>query len=118
MTQEVWMDLRALARQGYNFSQIGAFMGLDRRTVKKHLQGRQPPVFQRPPRSSTLDPFRPLVEPWLARAPGRRATRIDDDLRTHDGFPGSSPIVPRLVRTLLPPGRSPAHPRVETAPGH
>jgi hypothetical protein len=23
ITQEVWMDLRALARQGYNFSQIG-----------------------------------------------------------------------------------------------
>jgi transposase len=68
-TQEVWMDLRALARQGSNFSQIGAFMGLDRRTVKKHLQGRQPPGYRRPPRSSTRDPFRPLVEQGRARAP-------------------------------------------------
>jgi transposase len=38
ITQEVWMDLRALARQGSNFSQIGELVGLDRRTVKKHLQ--------------------------------------------------------------------------------
>ena len=117
ITQEVWMDLIALARQGYNFSQIGAFMGLDRRTVKKHLQGRQPPVYQRPPRSSKLDPFRPLVEQWLARAPGLRATRIYYDLRTHYGFPGSYPIVQRLVRTLRPPRLSQAHPRFETAPG-
>jgi transposase len=117
ITQEVWMDLRALARQGYNCSQIGAFMGLDRRTVKKHLQGRQPPVYQRPPRSSKRDPFRPLVEQWLARAPGLRATRIYDDLRTQYGFPGSYPIVQRLVRTLRPPRLSQAHPRFETAPG-
>jgi transposase len=116
--QEVWMDLLVLARQGDNFAPIGAFMGLDRRTVKKPRQGRQPPVYQRPPRSSTLDPFRPLVEPWLARAPGLRATRLDDDVRTHDGCPGSSPLVPRLVRTLRPTRLSPAHPRVETAPGH
>ena len=60
ITQEVRMELIALAWQGYNFSQIDASMGLDRRTVKKPLQGRQPPVYRRPPRSSTLDGFGPL----------------------------------------------------------
>jgi transposase len=64
------MDLRALARQGYNFSQIGALVGLDRRTVKKHLQLAQAPVYRRVPRSSKLDAFRPLIEQWLVRAPG------------------------------------------------
>jgi transposase len=118
ITQEMWMDLNALARQGYNFSQIGALVGLDRRTVKKHLQGAQPPVYWRPPRPSKLDPLRPLIAQWLARTPGLRATRIYRDLRTHYGFPGSYPIVPRVVRTLRPPRPVEAHPRFETAPGH
>jgi hypothetical protein len=38
ITQEVWMDRRALARQGYHAGQIDALVGFDRRTVKKHLQ--------------------------------------------------------------------------------
>jgi transposase len=117
ITQEVWMDLKALARQGYNLSQIGVLVGLDRRTVKKHLQAKQPPVYWRSPRSSKLDPFRPLVEQWLARAPGLRATRIYRDLRSHYGFPGSYPLVQRLVRTLRPPRPAGAYLRFETPPG-
>jgi transposase len=117
ITQEGWMDLRALARQGDNFSQIGALVGLDRRTVKKHLQTQAPPVYRRPPRLSKLTPFRPLIEQWLARSPGLRATRIYWDLRTHYGFPGSYPIVQRLVRTLRPPRPVKAYCRFETAPG-
>jgi DNA-binding CsgD family transcriptional regulator len=34
------MDRRARGRQGDTSSEIGAFMGLDRRTVQTHLQGR------------------------------------------------------------------------------
>jgi transposase len=118
ITQEDWMDLKALARQGYNFSQIGALVGLDRRTVKKHLQTSQPPVYRRPLRLSKLDPFRPLIAQWLIRAPGLRATRIYRDLRSHYGFAGSYPIVQRLVRTLRPPRPVEAHLRFETPPGH
>ena len=70
------MDLNAWARQGENFSQIGALVGLDRRTVKKHLQTSRPPVYGRLARSSKLDAFRPLIEQWLLRAPGLRATCI------------------------------------------
>jgi transposase len=118
ITQEGWMDLKALVRQGYNFSQIGAVVGLDRRTVKKHLQALQPPVYRRPPRPSKLDAFRPLIEQWLTRAPGLRASRIYRDLRTHYGFTGSYPIVQRVVRTLRAPRPVEAHLRFETAPGH
>jgi transposase len=107
ITPEVWMDLKALARQGYNFSQIGVLVGLDRRTVKKHLQTQEPPAYRRPPRPSKLDPCRPLSEQWLARAPGLRATRIYRDLRPHDGFSGSSPIVQRLVRPIYASKRLP-----------
>jgi transposase len=117
ITQEGWMDLKALARQGYNFSQIGALVGLDRRTVKKHLQTSRPPVYRRLARSSKVDAFRPLIEQWLLRAPGLRATRIHRDLRTHYGFSGSYPIGQRLVRTLRPSRPVEAHARFETAPG-
>src|SRR5215510_16079555 len=91
ITQEGWMDLKALARQGDHFSQIGALVGLDRRTVTTHQHMPTPPVYCRPPRLSKLNPFQPLIEQWLARAPGLRATRIYRDLRTHDGCPGSYP---------------------------
>jgi hypothetical protein len=112
------MDLRALARQGYNFSQIGALVGLDRRTVKKPLQLAQPPVYRRSLQSSKRDPFRPLLEQWLVRAPGLRATRIYRDVHTHYGFSGSYPIGQRLVRMLRPPRPVAAHVRFETAAGH
>lgn len=111
------MDLRALERQGFNLSQIGDLVGLDRRTIKKHLQAKGPPQYRRAPRLSMLDPFRPLVEQWLARAPGLRATRIFRDLRTHYGFPGAYPIVQRLVKQLRPTPPPEAHVRFETAPG-
>jgi transposase len=111
------MDLRALARQGSHFSPIGALVGLDRRTGKKHLQIPTPPVYRRPPRPSQLTPFRPLIEPWLARSPGLRAPRIYRDVRCHAGFPGSSPLVPRLIRTRRPPRPVEADGRFETAPG-
>lgn len=111
------MDLRALERQGYNFSQIAELVGLDRRTIKKHLQAKGPPQYRRAPRLSMLDPFRPLIEQWLARAPGLRATRIFRDLRTHYGFPGAYPIVQRLVKQLRPTLPLEAHLRFETAPG-
>jgi len=85
ITQEVWMDLRALARQGYNFSQLGELVGLDRRTVKKHLQLAQLPVYRRSPQSSKLDPFRPLIEQWLddlvqQLRPPSRAMLVSDEV--------------------------------------
>ena len=72
ITREAWMDLKALARPGYNFSHIGAVVGLARRTVNKPRQTSPPPVSRRPPRPSTREA-----------------------LRTHYGVTGSDPIVPR-----------------------
>jgi hypothetical protein len=72
----------------------------------------------RAPQSSNRAPFRPLIAQWLVRAPGLRATRIYRDLRTHDGFSGSYPIVQRLVRRLRPLHPVAAHVRFETAAGH
>lgn len=69
ITQEVWRDLRALERQGYNFSQIGDLVGLDRRTVKKHLQAKGPPPYHRARRPSLLDPFRPLLVLTVLKVP-------------------------------------------------
>jgi hypothetical protein len=72
----------------------------------------------RAPQSSNRAPFRPLIAQWLVRAPGLRATRIYRDLRTHDGFSSSYPIVQRLVRRLQPLRPVAAHVRFETAAGH
>ena len=51
ITQEVWMDLRALVRQGDNFSQIGALGGW--------IDGRSKSTCSCPSRLSTGAPHSP-----------------------------------------------------------
>jgi transposase len=94
-----------------------ALVGLDRRTVKPHVQTARPPVYRRLARASKLAACRPLIEPWRLRAPGLRATRIHRDWCPHDGCSGSYPLVQRLVRALRPSRPGEAQVRVETAPG-
>lgn len=117
ITQEGWRELKAWARHGDHVSPSGARVGLDRRTVQQPLHSPPPPGYRRPPRPSTLRPFQPWIEPWLARAPGVRAMRRYQALRPHDGVPGSSPSVPRVVRRLRPPRPVEVYGRFETAPG-
>jgi DNA replication protein DnaC/transposase len=65
-----------------------------------------------------LDPFKPVIDQWLAGAPGLQARRIHQDLARDYGFVGSYQTVRRYVERTRPVEREPVEERFETAPGH
>jgi hypothetical protein len=47
VNEEELMDIRALARQGYTYAEIGRLVGRDWRTVKRYLEQGAQPVYRR-----------------------------------------------------------------------
>jgi len=80
------MDIRALHRQGVTYAEIGRLLGRDWRTVKRYLEEAARPVYRRRRIPSKLDPYKPLVDQWLAklrdgarppdRSTGRTSSRL------------------------------------------
>ena len=55
---EQWMDLHVLHKQGHSIRAIAQLSGHARNTVRKILRQSTPKAFQKPQRSSHLDPFK------------------------------------------------------------
>lgn len=118
INEEEFMDIRALHRQGFTYAEIGRIVGRDWRTVKRYLTEGAQPRYRRRRAPSKLDPFKPLIDQWLASDAGRPATRIHQDLVRDYGFEGSYPVVRRYVDRARPKEPEPPPERFETAPGH
>jgi transposase len=115
------MDIKALHRQGYTYAEIGRAVGRDWRTVKRYLTEDAQPVYRRKRAPSKLDPFKPMIDQWLAKCPGLLATRVHQDLVRDYGFEGCYQTVRRYVERARPVEESVrvgAEERFETAPGH
>lgn len=117
--QEEFVDIRALARQGLTYAEIGRLIGRDWRTVKRYLTEDAQPVYHRNVRTpSKLDPLKPVIDTWLRDTPHLRATRIHQDLVRDYGFTGSYQIVQRYVKEKKAIENPPQQEeRFETAPG-
>jgi transposase len=120
MTQEEFMDVQAMKRQGLTNLEIAEVTGYHRETIGFWIKNGGPP----PERTKTASPV--IDERWSARiaellrpAPRLLATSIFEILAA-EGFAGSYPTVARHLNDLRGP-RFRAAPqvsvRIETAPG-
>jgi transposase len=118
LTVEEWMDVKMLAQEGHSARAIARITGYSRNTVAKLLQPAAPQPFQKPPRPSKLDPFKPYLQQRCAQYP-LSAVRLLAELRPM-GFDGSLCILQRFLATLRSQQRAltKATVRFETPPGH
>jgi transposase len=118
LTVEEWMDVKMLAQEGHSARAIARMTGYSRNTVAKLLQQTAPQPFQKPPRASKLDPFKPYLQRRCARYP-LSAVRLLEEIRPM-GFDGSLCILQRFLATLRSQQRAQAKAtvRFETPPGH
>ena len=112
---EDWLNIHVLWKQGLSYAEIGRLVGRDWRTVKQALRLDRPPRYQRRPRGSKLDPYRPYLDHALA-AGQRRATRLFRELQAQ-GYPGGDELVKVYVRQCKRAQRQQATVRFETLPG-
>ncbi len=107
-----------LKRQGLSVSAIAREVGLDRKTVRRHLaQGIEPPVYgPRAPRPRALEAYEPYLRERVAAYPGLSAKRLLREIREF-GYTGCYSVVTDFLRTVRPPRQPVFERRFETPPG-
>lgn len=107
-----------LKRQGLSVSAIARQLGIDRKTVRKHLAGgvKAPAYKPRPPRPRELAPYEPYLLERIALYPGLSAKRLFREI-TAMGFAGGYTTVTDFLRSCRPPRTKPFERRFETPAG-
>ena len=118
LDQERCMEIRILSKQGKTIKEICRFTGHSRNTVRRYLRSKEPPVYQRPPRGSKLDPYKPYIGDRVdANLPHRLpATVLFREIQAL-GYPGGERTVRSYVSALYPLPVSDPLIRFETEPG-
>ena len=115
IAQEDYLVIHKLHALGYSITQIARELGLDRKTVRRHLAQAHPPAYQRAARASKLDPFRAWIRTRLEAAP-LTARRLLRELRPL-GYTGGYTILKQFVAQIRPTPPVPVVVRFETPPG-
>jgi transposase len=95
-----------LKRQGLSVSAIARQVGLDRKTVRRHLaRGLEPPAYgPRAPRPTLIAPFEDYLATRVAAYPELSGKRLLREIREM-GYAGSYTRLTDFVRGVRPPRR-------------
>src|SRR5919197_2545457 len=106
MTQEEWMDVKALRAAGWAIGQIAEHVGYHPQTVSGWLRRGGPPGKRSVPvANQTVDEqWRTRIAGLLERNSALQATSIMRVLRA-EGFDGSYPTLTRYLRVVRGPSR-------------
>jgi transposase len=116
ITLEGFMDIITLHRQGLSQRKIAENLGLHRKTVKKYIESNTLPTYTKTIRqSSIIDPFRQLIDDYLAED-AYQTTWIFDRLQK-SGYQGSYKTVQEYVHSVKDRRQRLAYSRFETEPG-
>jgi transposase len=116
ITREVFMDIKAMHRNGLSIRKIARTTGLHRETVKRHLESNSFPEYHKGGRrKSILDSFRKVIEDYLEED-DYQGTWIFEKL-SRMGYTGSYTTVKKVVRAIKGEKRNIAYIRFETEPG-
>lgn len=101
------MSKRAIARK----------LRVHRETVRAAIAAEQPPAYQREPRGSHLDPFKPKIKTLLEETPDLSGVRVQEILEG-EGYQGKVSILRDYLREIRPQFKPPeAFIRMTYAPG-
>ena len=107
-----------LHRQGISVSAIARQLGIDRKTVRKHIAaGLTAPSYKaRPPRERAIASFEPYLRERLTAYPTLTGRRLWREIKER-GYAGGYTAVTDLLRELRPPRAKGFEVRFETPPG-
>ncbi|GLI95422.1 IS21 family transposase [Methylocystis echinoides] len=107
-----------LHRQGVSVSAIARQLGIDRKTVRKHIaSGLAAPSYKaRPPRERAITAFESYLHERLAAFPALSGRRLWREIKDR-GYAGGYTAVTDLLRELRPPRPKGFEVRFETPPG-
>jgi transposase len=115
ITREVFMDIKAMNRNGLSIRKIAKITGLHRKTVKRHLERTSLPEYHKKKRrGSILDPYRPMIDAYLEED-DYQASWIFEKL-TRMGYTGGATTVKDAVREIKGEKTRIAYIRFETEP--
>jgi len=116
ITEEAFMDIMALHRQGHSIRFIAKKLGMHRNTVNKFIQGRRFPEYNRAKRGiCILVPFVRIILDWLSQD-DYRASWVYDRIK-QIGYVGSYETVKKFIRPIKEQQARIAYARFETMPG-
>lgn len=97
-----WAEVhRLFHREDWSKTDIAEKLGMSRNTVSRLLRLKEPPVYERAPAVSKLDPYRGSIAQILSENPGVAATVIRERLR-RDGYEGGITILKDYLAGIRP----------------
>ena len=120
LTQEEFMDILAMRRQGLSISEIAKETGYHAATISKWVKASGPPAARAATTLAAVDEvWSARIDELLRKAPLLLATSVFEIIKT-EGYTGSYPSVSRELRARRGPrfqGRTAVSTRIETPPG-